>query len=80
MSTESNTAGIPPDVITDAQLIADSVAAGKPIPPDVFRRVQERAEGIRQRVFQQHGVVNVGVPAIRELRDDLAILVIRRTG
>ncbi len=39
-ATETTT--IPPDVMADAQLVADCVAAGKPVPPEVAQRVRER--------------------------------------
>jgi hypothetical protein len=44
---------------------------GRPLRPDVLRRVQKRAEEIRQRIFREHGLVDIGVPAIRELRGSL---------
>ena len=65
--TESN--GIPPDIMADVQTVADAVAAGKPVPPDVARRVRERAQAIRDELFHKYGVLDIGVPAIRELRD-----------
>jgi hypothetical protein len=36
----------------------------------VERRVQERAEAIRQEVLAKHGVLNVAVDLIREGRDE----------
>jgi hypothetical protein len=68
-SNEAN--GIPPDVMADVQAIADHVAGGKPVDPQVLRRIQERAVKIRQAIFEQHGLVNIAVPAIRELRGEL---------
>jgi hypothetical protein len=63
--------GIPADVLADAQLIAECVAAGQPIPPEVVRRVHEEAEKITARLRQQYGTLDIGVPAIRELRGEL---------
>ncbi len=34
---------IPPDVMADLQAVADAVAAGRPVDPDVARRVRERS-------------------------------------
>jgi hypothetical protein len=62
---------IPSDVMTDAQLIAECVATGRPIPPEVARRVHEQAEKITARLRQQYGALDIGVPAIRELRGEL---------
>jgi hypothetical protein len=44
---------------------------GKPLDPDVYRRIRERGERIRQEIFERHGLVDIGVPAIRELRGEL---------
>ena len=71
MSTETKTTGVPEDVRADARVVAECVAAGKPIPPEVARRVQEEARKITERVYRQHGLLDIGVPAIRELRSEL---------
>ena len=70
MSTRETThVSIPPEVMRDALLVAEHVAAGQPVPPEVVRRVRERAERIRREVLEKHGLLDIGVPAIRELRD-----------
>lgn len=76
MSTDPKTTvpfsgAIPPDVLADAQLVAECVAAGKPIPPEVVQRVRERSDRIREEIFRTHGLLDIGVPAIRELRGEL---------
>ena len=55
----------------DNQAVLDHLMTGRPLRPDVLRRVQKRAEEIRQRIFREHGLVDIGVPAIRELRGSL---------
>jgi hypothetical protein len=70
MKPPSNPA-IPSEVMADAQLVAECLAAGRPVPPEVARRVQERGERIRAEVLAAHGPLDVGVPAIRELRGEL---------
>jgi hypothetical protein len=62
---------IPAEVMADAQLVAEHVAAGKPIPREVARRVQERADRIRRRVFEEQGLVDIAVPTLRAVRDEL---------
>ncbi|MCI0683230.1 MAG: hypothetical protein L0Y71_14100 [Gemmataceae bacterium] len=62
---------IPPEVMADAQLVADCVAAGRPVPAEVARRVHERAEKVRREILATHGVQNIGVDIIRELRGEL---------
>jgi hypothetical protein len=71
MSADTKPADIPPDVIADAQIIAECVAAGKPIPSEVARRVREEAAKVTARLRRQYGRLDVGVPAIRELRGEL---------
>jgi len=70
-ATETNDLTIPSDVMADAQLVAECVASGKPIPADVARRVHEHAEQIRQETLAKHGLLDIGVPAIREFRGEL---------
>jgi hypothetical protein len=48
----------------------ESFLTGKPLDPEIARRVHERARAIRDRVFRVHGLVDIAVPAIRELRDE----------
>jgi len=67
-TTESNRV-IPPDLLADTQAILDHLVSGKLLDPEVARRVRERAERIREEIRQKHGVLDIGVPAIRELRD-----------
>jgi hypothetical protein len=38
---------------------------------DVLRRIHEEAERIRDEVRRKHGVLDIGVSAIRELRAEL---------
>jgi hypothetical protein len=68
-----NNTGISNDVSpeADARLIAECVAAGRPIPVEVVRRVQERAAQARQQVLATHGIQDIGVQIIRELRSEL---------
>jgi hypothetical protein len=39
--------------------------------PEAMRRAVERMDKMREETFRQHGLLDVGVPAIRELRGDL---------
>jgi hypothetical protein len=70
-TTDPQDNGIPPEVIADAQVVAECVAAGRPIPTEVARRVHEDAQKITERLRRQHGMLDIGVPAIRELRGEL---------
>lgn len=64
-----DTSTIPADILDDARLVAEAVAAGKPIPLEVVRRVRADARRITQNVYEKHGMLDIAVPAIRELRD-----------
>jgi hypothetical protein len=70
-ATKTSLTGIPVQATADAQLIAECVSSGKPIPPEVARRVHEQAEKITERLRRSYGVLDIGVPAIRELRGEL---------
>jgi hypothetical protein len=52
------------------QVVADCVAAGKPVPADVVQRVRERADETRRRLLATHGVQDIAVDLIREIRDE----------
>jgi hypothetical protein len=53
-----------------AALIAH-ITAGKPIDPELLRSIRERGDKIRQATFEKHGLLDIAVPAIRELRGPL---------
>jgi hypothetical protein len=53
----------------DIDAVTKAVAAGRKVDPEVARRVRERAAKITEEVHRKHGVLNIAVPAIRELRD-----------
>jgi len=55
----------------ETQAVVESLATGKPIDPDVAERIHEKARRIKERVFREQGLVDIGVPAIREFRGEL---------
>jgi len=59
----------PPDVLADTRAVMEHLTTGTPLPPEIARRVRERAERITEEIRQTHGVLDIGVPAIRALRD-----------
>ena len=62
------TSGIPPELLAELQEAADRAARGVR-DPEVMRRACERMDRMREEIRQKHGVLDIGVPAIRELRD-----------
>jgi hypothetical protein len=60
---------IPADIMADLEHVAAAAAAGIKPDADVVRRVRERADRAREELFRRNGLLDVAVPAIRELRD-----------
>jgi hypothetical protein len=60
---------IPLDVMADLEKAAHYAATGQHPSPEFVRRIAEEAEKIREEVKRKHGILDIGVPAIRELRD-----------
>ncbi len=58
-----------PDLQADTDALLTHLTTGLPLDPEVARRIRERGDRIREQVFQEHGLLDIGVPAIRELRD-----------
>jgi hypothetical protein len=67
MSNQPN--GTPPEEVADARAVIEHALSGKPLDPEIARRLRERGDRIREEVYRQHGLLDIGVPAIRELRD-----------
>ena len=55
----------------DNQAVLDHFATGEPLDPAVAKRVRERGQRIREEVYKKHGLLDIGVPTIRELRGEL---------
>lgn len=68
MSTDATPAGIPPDLMAEIQAAADRAATGVR-DPRAMRTASEDMDRIREDIRRQHGVLDIGGPAIRELRD-----------
>jgi len=61
---------IPADVMDDVQAVANAVAAGKPVDPEVARRVQERSRLAQDELLKKYGVREIAVELIREIREE----------
>ena len=68
MSIDTPPAGIPADLMAELQAAADRAATGVR-DPEAMRRASADTDRIREEIRRQHGVLDVGGPAIRELRD-----------
>jgi hypothetical protein len=65
---DMETTTIPSDVLADMERATELAISGKK-DPEFERRVQAEAKKIREEIFKKHGLLDIGVPAIRELRD-----------
>ena len=54
----------------DTQAVLAHAFEGKPLDPEVRRRVRERAEKITEQLRQQYGEMNIAVDLVRETRDE----------
>lgn len=60
---------IPPELEADTQAVLDKLASGKPLDPGTRDRLVREADQIRDAIRRKHGLLDIGVPAVRELRD-----------
>src|SRR5260221_4117726 len=60
-----------PEALADEAAVMASFVAGKPLDPEVAKRVRHRGRQIREEIFRQHGLLDIAVPAIPELRGEL---------
>ena len=53
----------------DHEEVARAAAEGRLVDPEVARRVRERANKMREEILRTHGVQDIGVDIIRQIRD-----------
>ena len=54
----------------DEEAVHEHVLTGKPLDPEVYRRVRARAEKITAELRRQYGDMNLSADLIREVRDE----------
>jgi hypothetical protein len=59
---------IPPDVLADLERAIEIVMTGRR-DPEFEQRIHARSEQISREIFARHGLLDIGVPIIRALRD-----------
>ncbi|MHB1421785.1 MAG: hypothetical protein ACYC3I_01040 [Gemmataceae bacterium] len=64
--TSANTA----HVQADEAAVAEHLLTGKPLDPEVYRRIRARAEQITAQLRQRYGDMNLAVDLIRDIRDE----------
>jgi hypothetical protein len=60
---------IPSEVLADMKRATELALSGKK-DPEFEQRVQAEAKRIRAEILRKHGLLDIGVSAIRELRDE----------
>jgi hypothetical protein len=60
---------IPPELEADTQAVLDKLATGRPLDPEVRVRIHRAAARVHEELVRKYGVLDIGVPAIPELRD-----------
>jgi hypothetical protein len=68
MAAEANNL-IPAQVMADLREAADKAAKGIR-DPDAMKNACDEMDRIREEIRRKHGLLDIGVPAIRELRDE----------
>ncbi|MBO0700438.1 MAG: hypothetical protein J2P46_18720 [Zavarzinella sp.] len=64
-------AAVPSEELADLRAVADAVAAGRPVDPEVARRVRDRSDRARKELLAARGVQDISVQLIRESRGPL---------
>lgn len=67
METKHNPT-LPPELLAEVEEAADRAARGVR-DPEIMRRACESMDRLREEIRRRHGVLDIGVPALRELRD-----------
>jgi hypothetical protein len=61
---------IPPEAMADLAEVCRLVASGQRVTdPELLKRIRERSEKATREIFERHGLLDIAVPYIRELRD-----------
>jgi hypothetical protein len=61
---------IPPEILADLEEVVRQAASGGVRDPELLRRVYERSAQVQEELRKKHGVLDVAVELIREIRDE----------
>jgi hypothetical protein len=61
---------ISPELVAEFEAAVAQAMSGKR-DPEAMRRAAERMDRMREETFRKYGLLDIGVPAIRELRGEL---------
>jgi len=68
MSMETKDIGIPPEVMAELEEACRYAESGVR-DTEVMRRAAETMDRLREDIRRRHGILDIGVPAIRQFRD-----------
>jgi hypothetical protein len=68
MAKSNSNSIIPSEIMSELQAAADRAAKGIR-DAETMSRACERMDKLREEIREKHGTLDIGVPAIRELRD-----------
>ena len=70
MTHNEKPSAITPELEAEFQEAVRQAMSGKR-DPEAMRRAAERMDRMREETYRKHGLLDIGVPAIRELRGEL---------
>jgi hypothetical protein len=71
MATVEIPSTIPADEMADMEEVCRLIAEGKRVTdPALRKRIYERSEQVRRAMLEKHGMTNIAVDLIREVRDE----------
>jgi hypothetical protein len=71
MATLEKPSNIAAEEMADMEEVCRLISEGKRVTnPALLRRISDRAEQVRREMFDKHGMTNIAVDLIREVRDE----------
>lgn len=55
---------------TETEMLLEHAMTGKPLDPEVYRKIKERGRAITEQIRQQFGVRDIAADLIRESREE----------
>lgn len=66
----TNTSAGAAQIQADEAAVTEHLLTGKPLDPEIYRRVRARAEQITAELRQRYGDMSLAVDLIRDIRDE----------
>jgi hypothetical protein len=59
-----------PTLDADTEAVLQRIVHGTRLPPDIYKRIRDRGDQLREEMRQKYGTVEIAVDLIREIRDE----------